>query len=137
MAFVLSSVRKDYWWPMSIDVPKDGGGFRRETFKLLFRWLPQSEVEQIMGLEAELNHAMHTAKTERMKELLPVARQHAARIVLGWEGIFDRDPVPNEPPPEPYPFTAGNLSDFLEIPGMASAVCKTYTESFPQAKVKN
>lgn len=122
---------------MAIDVPKDGGGFRRETFKLLFKWLPQSEVEQIMGIEAELDHALRTAKTERMKELLPVARQHAARIVLDWEGILERDPIPGEPPSDPHPFTAANLADFLEVPGMAAAIIKTYSESFPEAKVKN
>ena len=137
MAFVLSSARRDYWWPLVIDIPKDGGGYRRATCKLLFKWLPQSEVEQIIGVEAELNHAMQLGRTERMNELLPIARQHAARIILGWDDIFENEPEVGQPPSDKVPFTDSNLADFLETPGLAGAVLKTYSESLPQVKAKN
>lgn len=137
MAFVLSSARRDYWWPLEIDIPKDGGGYRRATCKLLFKWLPQSQMEEIIGLEAELSHAIQMGRTERMKELLPVAREHARIIILDWEGILERDPVVGQPPSDPVLFNENNLAEFLEIPGLAGAILKTYSDSVPQVKAKN
>jgi len=129
MAFVLTQTAT-YSWPVSFDMPIDGGRFRRETFEAVFKRLPQSRVEEIMAAEQEVRLAAERGVGD-LKTLLPVIRAHAAEVVVGWSGIKDVDGG------EDLPFTETSLQELLEVPMMASAILQAYGESLQKAKVKN
>jgi hypothetical protein len=129
MAFVLTQ-KATYSWPVSFDMPIDGGRFRRETFEAVFNRLPQSRVEEIMAAEQGLRIAYERG-TGDLKELLPVVRSHAAEVMAGWSGIKDVDGG------EDLPFTQSALEQILEVPMMAGAILQAYGESLQKAKAKN
>ncbi len=129
MAFVLTQTAT-YSWPVSFDMPIDGGRFRRETFEAVFKRLPQSRVEEIMSAEQEVRIAAERG-TGDLKTLLPVIRAHAAEVVVGWSGIKDVDGG------EDLPFTQSALEQLLEVPMMAGTILQAYGESLQKARVKN
>lgn len=129
MAFVLNQT-VTYSWPISYDMPIDGGRFRRETFEVVFKRLPQSRVEQILAAEQELRVAAETGVGD-LKSLLPVVRAHAAEMIVGWSGIKDVDGG------DDLPFTQSALEQLLEVPMMASSILQAYGDSLQKAKVKN
>jgi hypothetical protein len=132
MAFVLQS-EGTYWWPLSIETPSSTGTgkYRRETFELEFRRLPQSRVEEIMAGEYELRCAMAQNDFPEIKKLIGVAREHAAEVVVGWRGILEKDGG------EEIPFSITALENLLQVPGMPGIILATYGETIPKAKEKN
>ena len=119
MAFVLKQ-SDTYSWPVSFDVPVDGGRHERQTFDGEFKRLPQSKIGPMV---AELQKVDDLGELERITEI-------AKDVLVGWSGINDDDG-------KEMPFSQKALEQLLEVPFLAVAVLKAYVDSIKGAKRKN
>ena len=119
MAFVLKQ-SDTYSWPVSFDVPVDGGRHERQTFDGEFKRLPQSKIGPMV---AELQKVDDLGELERITEI-------AKDVLVGWSGINDDDG-------KEMPFSQKALEQLLEVPFLAVAVLKAYMDSIKGAKRKN
>jgi len=114
MAFVLKQDDR-FTWPISFDVPVDGGRHQRQTFDGEFVRLSQSRLR-------ELGEAIQTEEASDQD----IARE----VLVGWAGITDDDG-------EEVPFSKAALERLLDIPMLATAIVTTYFKSLQGAKAKN
>lgn len=119
MAFVLSQ-SDSYSWPVSFDVPTDGGRHELQTFDGQFKRLPQSWIGPIV---AELQQIEDLADLERITEI-------AKEILIGWAGVTSDDGAE-------IPYSERALNQLLEVPLLAVAIVKAYMDSIKGAKRKN
>ena len=114
MAFVLKQDDR-FTWPISFDVPVDGGRHQRQSFDGEFVRVSQSRLRQFG--EAIQGDEMTDAD---------IARQ----VLVGWSGITDDEG-------EEVPFSKAALDRLLDVPMLATAIVTTYFKSLQGAKQKN
>tara|TARA_Y100000592_G_scaffold30085_1_gene47952 strand:- start:8425 stop:8769 length:345 start_codon:yes stop_codon:yes gene_type:complete len=114
MGFVLKK-SNTYKWPVSVDVPVDGGKHERVTFDVEFRDLTQSRLLEIAELSGEGNLSD-----------VEIARE----VMTGWAGVEDEDG-------KELPYSITKRDELLDVPMMASAIAGAYLESKQGAKRKN
>lgn len=119
MAFVLKQ-SETYSWPVTLDIPVDGGRHERQTFDGEFKRLPQSKVGAMI---TELSKLEELGDLERITEI-------AGEILVGWSGVTADDG-------KDIPFSQKALQQLLEVPFLAVAVMKAYVDSLKGAKRKN
>ena len=119
MGFVLKQ-SDTYSWPVSFDIPVDGGRHEKQTFDGEFKRLPQSKVGPMV---AELQKVEDLGELERITEI-------AKDVLVGWSGINDDES-------KEIPFSQKALDQLLEVPFLAVAVLKAYMDSIKGAKRKN
>jgi hypothetical protein len=129
MAFILSQ-SATYSWPVTYEMPIDGGRFRRVSFEVIFRRMPQSRVEEILAQQQQLMKAAERGDPN-LVQLLAEARQHATEVLAGWNGVKETDDG------DDVPFTDSACREFLEVPGMAATVLQAFGEGLKLAKEKN
>lgn len=93
-------------WPVKVSIPKDGGGYETGTFDAVFKRLPRSQSEDMATkvMSGELSG-------------IDAVRQ----ILVGWTGV--------ESDGEPVPYSETNREALLEIPGVAIAVFRVFSEA--------
>ena len=108
MAFVLKKVAS-YKWPVSVDVPVDGGKFKKETFTAVFKKISRSGFNELVesGDDALIDE-----------------------IIEGWEGIKDEDGNELE-------FSDEAKSVLFDDPYVLRAVITAYTDSITGSQAKN
>jgi len=114
MAFVLKQDDR-FTWPISFDVPVDGGRHQRQTFDGEFIRVSQARLR-------ELGEAIQAEEASDQD----IARE----VMVGWSGITDDDG-------EEVPFSKAALDRLLDIPMLATAIVTTYFKSLQGAKTKN
>jgi hypothetical protein len=119
MAFVLKQ-SDTYVWPVTFDIPVDGGRHERQTFDGEFKRLPQS---QIGPMVAELTKLEDLGDLDRITEI-------ARELLVGWSGVTSDDG-------KEVPYSQKALDQLLEVPFLAVAVLKAYMDSIKGAKRKN
>ncbi len=119
MPFVLSQ-SDSYSWPVTIDIPIDGGRFDKQTFDGEFKRLPQSKIGPMV---AELQKLEDLGDLDRITEI-------TRDLLVGWAGISDDSG-------KEIPFSQKALDQLLEVPFLAVAVLKAYMDSIKGAKRKN
>jgi hypothetical protein len=119
MAFVLKQ-SDTYTWPVTFDVPVDGGRHERQTFDGEFKRLPQSKIGPMV---AELQRLEDLGDLERITDI-------SRDVLVGWSGINDDNN-------KEIPFSQKALDQLLEVPFLAVAVLKAYMDSIKGAKRKN
>lgn len=126
MAFVLSQ-SQSYSWPVSINLPADGGKREKSSFDALFKRLPQSRINEIQQLVQQ-----RIKSAERGDELdNGVTDQSiAAEILVGWAGILDADG-------DDVPYSEAVKAQLLDVPMMAGALIEAYFTSLVELKRKN
>ncbi len=126
MAFVLNQ-SQSYSWPVSIQLPADGGKREKSSFDALFKRLPQSRINEIQQLVQQRIKA-----AERGDELdNGVTDQSiAAEILVGWSGILDADG-------DDVPYSEAVKAQLLDVPMMAGALIEAYFTSLVELKRKN
>lgn len=108
MAFIRKKVAS-YGWPVTVEVPSDGGKFEKQLFNVTFKRLGRSEFTKLADKgDVELLEA----------------------VLEGWDDIVDEDGTA-------VPFTAANRQGFLDDPYFCRGVIKAYLESLDGAQVKN
>ncbi len=126
MAFVLNQ-SQSYSWPVSINLPADGGKREKSSFDALFKRLPQSRINEIQQLAQQ-----RIKSAERGDELdNGVTDQSiAAEILVGWSGILDADG-------DDVPYSEAVKAQLLDVPMMAGALIEAYFTSLVELKRKN
>jgi hypothetical protein len=103
-----------YSWPVSFEVPVDGGRHERQTFDGIFKRLPQSRIREIGKLVDE-------------GEILDSSM--ATEVLVGWSGVTDADG-------KEIPFSQKALAQLLDVPLLATAIVVAYFASLQGAKKK-
>lgn len=126
MAFVLNQ-SQSYSWPVSIQLPADGGKREKSSFDALFKRLPQSRINEIQQLVQQRIKA-----AERGEELDNGVTDQtiAAEILVGWAGILDADG-------DDVPYSEAVKAQLLDVPMMAGALIEAYFTSLVERKRKN
>lgn len=114
MAFVLKQ-SDTYAWPVTFDIPVDGGRHEKQTFDVQFKRMPQKWIRDI-------------AKKIDADEVFDV--DVAREVVLGWSGITDDAG-------KEVPFSQKALDQVLDVPTLASAMVLAYFNSVAGVKAKN
>jgi len=114
MAFVLKQ-SDTYSWPVTFDLPIDGGRHQRQSFDGEFRRLSQSRIRE-MGQQIE---AGDTTDADL-----------ATEVLVGWSGITDDSG-------KDVPFSQAALQQLLDVPMLATAIITAYFSSLQGAKRKN
>jgi len=114
MAFVLKQ-SDTYSWPVTFDLPIDGGRHQRQSFDGEFRRLSQSRIRE-MGQQIE---AGETTDADL-----------ATEVLVGWSGITDDSG-------KDVPFSQAALQQLLDVPMLATAIITAYFSSLQGAKRKN
>lgn len=114
--FVLKK-ESEYYWPVSFQIPTDGGIQKKFDIECCFRRLKQSRLAEVIK----------TIKEQTITDL-----EFSKEIVVGWRGVKDAQ---NEN--EDLPFTEFNLQTLIEIPGVAGAITTAFIESITGTKIKN
>lgn len=103
-----------YSWPVTVDLPIDGGKTEKATFDAEFKRLSQTRVEEIR----------HAVERGEMRDV-DLARE----VMVGWTGIVDSD--------GPVPYSESARDQLLDIPQVASALVLALLGSIAGAKRKN
>lgn len=114
MGFVLDQ-SGTYKWPVTVEIPVDGGKHEKHNFKGEFKRTTQSRIKEILDLvgKGDLEDA-----------------DVVEEILVGWEGI--EDDQGNE-----VTFSKVKLKQLLDVPMVASAIGKAFLDSIAGAKRKN
>lgn len=126
MAFVLKK-EASYSWPVSIEMPTDGGKFEKSTFDAIFRRVPQSRITAIQVEAQKLKLAILNDEdiTGLVKD-----QEIADEVLIGWKGILDEDG-------DELPFSESAKAELLEVPMVAAAILMAFADSVTKAKTKN
>jgi hypothetical protein len=119
MAFVLKQ-SDTYIWPVTFDLPVDGGRHEKQTFDGEFKRLPQSKIGPMV---AEMMKLEDLGDLDRLNEI-------AAEVLVGWSGVTGDDG-------KEIPYSQKALEQLLEVPFLAVAVLKAYMDSIKGAKRKS
>jgi hypothetical protein len=103
-----------YAWPVTVQIPVDGGRYVAETFDAHFKRLPQAQ------LEALRKAALDGALTDL---------GFAHTVMGGWAGVTDGG--------ADVPFSVAALEQLLQIPGTAAAIVEAFVASQTGAPRKN
>jgi len=108
MAFVLKKV-SSYKWPVTVEVPVDGGKFKKETFTAVFKRMSRSAFNDLVeaGDDALVD-----------------------QIIEGWEGVKDEDGDEVE-------YNDENKVMLFDDPHVLRGVITAFTESITGSQAKN
>lgn len=100
-----------YSWPVTVQIPADGGKFTKATFDAAFKVIPQDRIDAILrggNVDAEL-----------LRE-----------VTEGWKGIQDENG-------NDLPFSEAARDTLLSVPYVRSALVEAYLDSLSGARRKN
>jgi hypothetical protein len=103
-----------YSWPVSVELPSDGGKTEKATFDAEFKRLTQSRVEEIR----------QAVERNEMRDV-DLARE----VLVGWSGVVDGDGQ--------VPFSESAKQQLLDIPMVATAIVTALLGSISGARRKN
>lgn len=106
-----------YKWPVTVEVPTDGGRFERAEFVAEFRRLPQSRLD-------EVGQALR-GDGEKISDA-----DLAEEVLVGWDKVKDADG-------SPINFSAATRAAVLDISGVRTAVVQAFFESLAGGRRKN
>lgn len=103
-----------YTWPVTVELPTDGGKTEKATFDAEFKRLTQSRVDEIR--QAVERGEMRDADLAR-------------EALVGWSGVVDGDGL--------VPYSEKARDQLLDIPMVSTAVVMALLGSLSGAKRKN
>lgn len=104
-----------YKWPVIVELPIDGGKFKKENFDAEFKRVPQSRIKEIVKL----------VESDEMGD-----KELCKEVLVGWKGIQDNAG-------EELRFSETALDTILDIQGVAKCIVKAFFESISGVKIKN
>jgi hypothetical protein len=126
MAFVLKQ-SDTYSWPVSFDVPADGGRFVKQTFDAEFKRPTQSRIVEIQ--EAVLKRLRAVQNDENTDGLI-TDLEIAEEILVGWSGIDDGEGGA-------VPYSQKAKEQVLNVPAVSASIVEAFFDSLKGAKRKN
>lgn len=116
---MLKLAQKDtFTWPITVEIPADGGKFEKHVFTAEFRRLPRSEIDVLMRDVGESNDP------ERATANI------VDQILLGWNGVVDADG-------QPVPFSDEARNQVLDIHPVRNCVFQAWVDSLKAGARKN
>lgn len=112
--FVIKKV-ESYFWPVKVELPKDGGSYQKHEFQAHFKRITQSQLKILLEGEGDKN---------------PTDKEFCKSVVIGWKDILDEEKNPIE-------FSDESLETLIEIPSVAKTIVVSYLDSIAGSKVKN
>jgi len=106
--------KETYWWPVTVELPVDGGKREKHTFDAEYKRLSQERLD-------ELAAAARDGQVEDAKL--------ASEILVGWKGIVQDEAE--------LPFSEDARTRVFSVPGVRAAVIKCFFESVGGARAKN
>ena len=104
--------KKDtFRWPVTVNVPRDGGTFASHQFTAEYKLLEQSKVDALI-------ERFRNDDADFLNEIL-----------VGWDGVFDAEG-------NKLDFNEDSKRQLLEIPYARTALVKTYFDAANGNKVK-
>lgn len=103
-----------YTWPVTVELPVDGGRTEKATFDAEFKRLSQSRLEEIRG-QIERNEIRD----------VDLVRE----VMVGWSGVTDGA--------NPVPYSETARDQLLDIPMVAASIVMSLFQSIAGAKRKN
>lgn len=103
-----------YSWPVTVELPTDGGKTEKATFDAEFKRLTQSRVDEIR--QAVERGEMRDADLAR-------------EALVGWSGVVDAD--------GPVPYSEKARDQLLDIPMVSTAIVMALLNSLSGARRKN
>jgi len=103
----------EFWWPVTIKLPQDGGGFAKRAIEVRFRVKTQDEIDAIAAL------AIDAMDQELVKA-----------VVTGWRGIETADG-------DDLPFSSENLARLVALTFWRVPVLATYFNALQGVEEKN
>lgn len=100
-----------FTWPVTVNVPRDGGGFVTHEFTAEFKLQEQSKLDRLL-------EQFRNEDRDILKELL-----------VGWEGVSDAEG-------NVMLFTEETRDHLIDIPYVRTGLLKAYFESSSGNKVK-
>jgi hypothetical protein len=107
-----------YFWPVTIETPKDGGQYDKESFEVEFKRLPTSEVKKLFE-GADRGEPRGKKDVDFCKE-----------NVVGWKGVKGESG-------EDIPFSLSALEQILEFPTVDRRIAEAFLESLAGSRLKN
>lgn len=126
MAFVLKQ-SDTYSWPVSFDVPADGGRFVKQTFDAEFKRPTQSRIVEIQ--EAVMKR-LRAIQNDQDTDGLITDLEIADEILVGWSGIDDGEGAE-------VPYSQKAKEQVLNVPAVSASVVEAFFDSLKGAKRKN
>jgi len=79
-------------WPVTVDIPVDGGASAAFQFTGVFKRLPEAELDKLLGVDVGAIHESPEAPEAEAKEkrIQDVLRENAElfpQLLVGWEGV--------------------------------------------------
>lgn len=106
-----------YTWPVTVEIPTDGGKFEKHGFTAEFRRLPRSEIEALLRAVTESHDPQREADI-------------VDQILLGWNGIVDADG-------QPVSFSDEARNQVLDIHPVRNCVFQAWVDSLKAGARKN
>ncbi len=116
MAFTLKKTH-EYSWPITVEIPSDGGRFVKQTFDCTFKALGQDELSAILSPETP------TSGVQTDTALL-------VEVITGWKGVQDEGGAE-------LPFSETARGELIAIPYVRKALVNGYLDSLAGSKRKN
>ena len=126
MAFVLKQ-SDTYSWPVSFDVPADGGRFVKQTFDAEFKRPTQARIVEIQ--EAVMKR-LRAIQNDQDTDGLITDLEIADEILVGWSGIDDGEGAE-------VPYSQKAKEQVLNVPAVSASVVEAFFDSLKGAKRKN
>ncbi len=104
-----------YYWPVTVEMPVDGGRFEKASFEVKFKRLPQSRFEELV---------------EGAKDGAVSDKEICSEVVCGWKSIADKDGSPLE-------YNETNRELLIEDVLAVRAIALSYIESLRGIRRKN
>lgn len=129
--------RPTCWWPITFNVPVDGGEVEKVEFEMRYVRATETEFEErfVRGIGAAIA-ALGPDATDEQK--VAAAKAHDRKLfddfVKGWRGFEAENDS------EPPAFTGENIDAMFEQPGFASAFGTSYARfwaAVPEEREKN
>lgn len=126
MAFVLKQ-SDTYSWPVTFDIPVDGGRHQKQTFDAEFKRPTQSRIVEIQ--EAVMKRLRAIQRDEETDGMI-TDQEIADEILVGWSGVEDGEGGE-------VPFSEKNKQQVLDVPAVTASIVEAFFDSIKGAKRKN
>lgn len=126
MAFVLKQP-DTYNWPVTFDIPVDGGRFAKQTFDAEFKRPKQS---RIIEIQESVMRRLRAIQRDEDTDGMITDQEIADEILVGWSGVEDGEGGE-------VPFSEKAKQQVLDVPAVTAAVVEAFFDSLKGAKRKN
>jgi len=126
MAFVLKQ-SATYSWPVTFDVPADGGRFVKQSFDAEFARPTQSRIVEI---QEAVYKRLRSIQNDQETDGMITDQEIAQEVLVGWSGVDDGEGAE-------VPFSEKAKAQVLDVPSVSASIVEAFFDSLKGAKKKS